>query len=92
MKPSYNHIVSIHTLVSAKSQCDRHSELHALGTSSALSFPADNDLATLGTALHDEPQYTIASPSDGQTIEKFVSEGFALGDGGQTTVLNLGGV
>lgn len=68
-----------------------YSELHALGTGGP-ELSGDNDLATLGTRLHDEPQDTVASPSDGQTIEKLVSEGLALGDGRETTVLDLGGV
>jgi hypothetical protein len=68
-----------------------YGELHALGTSGPELSRNDN-LATLGTGLHDEPQDTVASPSDGQTIEKLVSEGLALGDGRETTVLNLGGV
>jgi hypothetical protein len=67
------------------------SELHALGTGGP-ELSGNNNLATLSARLHDEPQDTVASPSDGQTIEKLVSEGLALGDGGETTVLNLGGV
>jgi len=68
-----------------------YSELHALGTGGP-ELSGNNDFATLGARLHDEPQDTVAGPSDGQTIEKLVSEGLALGDGGETTVLNLGGV
>jgi len=67
------------------------SELHALGTGSP-ELSGNDDLATLSTALHDEPEDTIASPSDGQTVEELVSEGLALGDGGETTVGDLGGV
>jgi len=68
-----------------------YGELHALGTGGP-ELSGNDDLATLGARLHDEPQHTVASPSDGQTIEKLVSEGLALGDGGETTVLDLGGV
>lgn len=68
-----------------------YSEFHALRTGGS-QLSADNNLATLGTALHDESQNTIACSSDSQAIEEFVSEGFALGDGGETTVLDLGGV
>lgn len=68
-----------------------YSEFHALRTSST-ELARDDDLATLGTALHDESQHTVACSSHGQTVQQLVSEGFALGDGGETTVLNLGGV
>jgi hypothetical protein len=68
-----------------------YGELHALGTGGP-ELSRNNDFATLGARLHDESQDTVASPSDGQTIEKLVSERLALGDGGETTVLNLGGV
>lgn len=68
-----------------------YSELHALGTRSP-KLATDHDLATLGTALHDEAQDTIARPTDGKTIEQLVSQGLALRDGGQTTVLDLGSV
>ena len=68
-----------------------YGELHALRTGSP-QLTRDDDLATLGTALHDESQHTVARPSDGKTIEKLVAEGLALGDGGETTVLDLGGV
>jgi hypothetical protein len=68
-----------------------YGELHALRAGSS-ELSADHDFATLCTALHDESQHTVACSSDGQAIEEFVSEGFALGDGGETTVLDLGGV
>jgi len=67
------------------------SELHGLGTSSA-QLSGNNDLTTLSTALHDESENTIASSSDRKTVEEFVSEGLALSDGGETSVLYLGGV
>jgi len=67
------------------------SELHALGTSST-ELSRDNNLATLSTAFHDESEDTIACSSDSKTVEKLVSEGFALGDGRETSVLDLGSV
>jgi len=66
-------------------------ELHGLGTSSA-ELTRDDNLTTLGTRLHDEAEDTIAGTADGETVEKLVSEGLALSDGGKTTVLDLGGV
>lgn len=68
-----------------------YGELHRLGTSSP-ELAGNNDLAALGTALHDEPKHTVACSSDGKTVEELVAEGLALGDGGKTTVLDLGGV
>lgn len=67
------------------------SELHALGTSST-ELSRDDNLATLSTALHDESENTIAGSSDSETVEELVSQGLALGDSGETTVLDLGGV
>jgi hypothetical protein len=66
-------------------------ELHGLGTGST-ELTGDDNLATLGAGLHDEAEDTIAGTTDGETVEKLVSEGLALSDGGQTTVLDLGGV
>jgi hypothetical protein len=68
-----------------------YGELHALGTGGP-ELSGNDDLATLGARLHDESQHTVAGPSDGQAIEELVSEGLALGDSGETTVLDLGGV
>lgn len=67
------------------------SELHALGTSSTKLSGNDN-LTTLSSALHDESKDTIACSTNCQTVEKLVSEGLALCDGGETTILDLGGV
>lgn len=66
-------------------------KLHGLGTGST-KLARDDDLATLGTRLHDEAQDTIAGTTDRQTVEELVAERLALSDGGQTTVLDLGGV
>ena len=66
-------------------------ELHGLGTGGA-ELAGDDDLATLGAALHDEAQDTVAGAADGETVEQLVAQGLALGDGGETAVLDLGGV
>ena len=66
-------------------------ELHGLGTGGA-ELAGDDDLAALGTALHDEAQDTVAGAADGKTVEQLVAQGLALGDGGETAVLDLGGV
>jgi hypothetical protein len=66
-------------------------ELHGLGTGST-KLTGDNNLTTLGTRLHDETEDTIAGTSNGETVEELVSEGLALSDGGETAVLDLGGV
>jgi hypothetical protein len=68
-----------------------YSKLHALGTGGP-ELAGNDDLATLGAALHDKAEDTVACPSDGQTVEELVSEGLALSDGGETAVLDLGGV
>lgn len=68
-----------------------YSELHGLCTSRT-QLAGNNDLAALGAALHDEPQNTVAGPSDGQTVQQLVAEGLALSDSGQTTVLDLSGI
>jgi hypothetical protein len=51
-----------------------------------------NDLATLGTTLHDEPQHTIAGSPHSQTIEQLVSKRLALRNSRETAVLDFGGV
>ena len=68
-----------------------YSELHGLGTGSTELAGHDN-LATLSTALHDEAEDTIAGTADGKTVQELVAEGLALSDGGQTAVLDLGGI
>ena len=68
-----------------------YSELHGLGTGSA-QLAGDDNLATLSTRLHDETEDTVACSADGETVEELVSEGLALGDSGETAVLDLGGV
>ncbi len=66
-------------------------ELHRLGTGST-QLARDDDLATLGTRLHDEAEDTVGGTSDGKTTEELVAERLALGDGVETTVLHLLGV
>lgn len=68
-----------------------YSELHGLGTGST-ELAGHNDLATLGTALHDEAEDTVTGTADGQTVQELVTEGLALSDCGQTAVLDLGGI
>jgi hypothetical protein len=41
---------------------------------------------------YDLPEDTIACTTDSKTVEKLVAEGLALGDGGETARLDLGGV
>jgi hypothetical protein len=65
-------------------------ELHGLCTGGT-QLSGHNNLATLGTRLHDESENTITCSSDGKTVQQLVSKGLTLGDGAQTTVLNLGG-
>ncbi|KAF2150032.1 phosphatases II [Myriangium duriaei CBS 260.36] len=88
MKPSCTRVSAIRLFNSSPIP---YSELHALGTGSTELARHDN-FTTLGTALHDEPQHTVACPPDGQTIEKLVAERLALSDGRQTAVLDFGGV
>jgi hypothetical protein len=66
-------------------------ELHGLGAGGA-ELAGDDDLAALGAALHDEAEDTVAGAADGEAVEELVAEGLALGDGGETAVLDLGGV
>jgi hypothetical protein len=84
-------IRQIHPLVSFDDSDKTYSELHGLGTGST-ELSGNDNLATLGTALHDETENTVAGPTDGQTVEELVAEGLALSDGGQTAVLDLGGI
>jgi hypothetical protein len=72
--------------------CERtYSELHGLGTGSTKLSGNDN-LATLGTTLHDETENTVAGTTNGKAVEELVAEGLALSDGGETAVLDLGGI
>lgn len=66
-------------------------ELHRLGTGST-ELARDDDLATLGARLHNEAEDTVGGTSDGKTTEELVPERLALGDGVETTILDLLGV
>merc|ERR1712019_174542 len=59
-------------------------KLHGLGSLSS-QFAAHHDLAALGSALHDEPENSIAGSPHGQTSDQLVTERLGLGDGAQTT-------
>ena len=43
----------------------------------------------LGSRLHDESEDTVGGSSDGKATLELVSEGFALGDGAETSVGDL---
>lgn len=96
MKPSCS-IVSIvspfHLLLRdmLRKSYSTYSELHGLGTSST-ELARDDNLATLSTGLHDETEDTVAGSSDSKTVEELITEGLALSDGGETAVLDLGGI
>jgi hypothetical protein len=66
-------------------------ELHGLSAGGA-QLAGDDDLAALSAGLHDEAEDTVAGAADGQAVEELVAQRLALGDGGQTAVLDLGGV
>lgn len=63
-------------------------ELHGLGTGGA-ELARDDNLATLRVGLHDEAEDTVACTTDGKTAEELVAERLALGDSGESTVLDL---
>jgi len=66
---------------------DHHTvdEFHAFRSLSS-DFTGDNDFATSSTLFHDESENTVGGSSDGEASEEFVSEGFGLSDGGETSV------
>jgi hypothetical protein len=66
-------------------------ELHGLGTGTT-ELARDNDLATLGTRLHDVADNTVAGATDSNAVEELVLEGLALSNGAETTERNLLGV
>jgi hypothetical protein len=65
-----------------------YGELHAFSARCS-QLSANNHLAALGTALHDEPQNTVASSPHRETIKKLVPERFALRYGRETASLHL---
>ena len=66
-------------------------ELHGLGTGTA-ELSGDNNLATLGTRLHDVADNTVAGTTDGNTVKELVLEGLALGNSAETAEGDLLGV
>lgn len=68
-----------------------YSELHGLGTGSS-QLSRNNNLTTLRTRLHNKPQNTIARTTNSKTVQELVAERLALGNGTQTTVLDLGSI
>jgi len=66
-------------------------ELHTLSSRSA-QLSGDDDLAALGAALHNEAQDSVTGSADSKTVKQLVTERLALCNGGETTVLDLGGV
>ena len=58
-------------------------KLHGLGSLSS-QLAADHDLAALGSALHDEPEDSIAGPPDSQTSDQLVTEGLSLSNGAKS--------
>ena len=66
-------------------------ELHGLGTGTA-ELSGDNNLATLSTRLHDVTDNTVASTTDSDSVKELVLQGLALGDGRETTEVDLLGV
>ncbi len=59
-------------------------ELHGLGTLSA-ELTRHNNLATLGTSLHDKAENTIAGTADSQATQELVAQALALCNGAKTT-------
>jgi hypothetical protein len=68
-----------------------YSEFHGLCTGST-KLPGNDDLATLGTGLHDESKNTIACSSNRETVQQLVPEGLALSNSTKTAVLNFCGI
>eukprot|EP01127_Copromyxa_protea_P019052 TRINITY_DN60_c0_g1_i1.p1 TRINITY_DN60_c0_g1~~TRINITY_DN60_c0_g1_i1.p1 ORF type:complete len:153 (-),score=19.42 TRINITY_DN60_c0_g1_i1:306-764(-) len=59
-------------------------ELHGLGSLSS-KLSGYDDFATLGFVLHNETDNTIASTSDGQTVQELELEGLSLSNSRETT-------
>ena len=82
----------VHVLIDGISGVDHQTvnKLHGLGSLSS-QLAAHHDLAALGSALHDEPENSIAGSPDGQTSDQLVTERLGLGDGAETTSGHLEG-
>merc|ERR1712019_279169 len=74
----------VHVLVDGISGVDHQTvnKLHGLGSLSS-QLAAHHNLAALSSALHDEPEDSIASPPDGQPSDQLVTERLGLSDGAQ---------
>jgi hypothetical protein len=68
-----------------------YGELHALGARGA-QLSAHDDLATLGSALHDEAKHAVAGPPHGQAVQQLVAKRLALRHSREAAVLDLGGI
>jgi len=66
-------------------------ELHGLGSLGS-QLSGNDDLASLGSGLHNETEDTVASSSDGERFQELVSQGLSLGNGAETTVSDTLGV
>ena len=66
-------------------------ELHGLGPLSS-KLAGHDDLAALGSRLHDEAEDTVAGTSDGQATDELVPHALGLGDGAETAGGDLLGV
>jgi hypothetical protein len=66
-------------------------ELHTLGTLST-ELSGDHDFTTLSRSFHNESNDTVASTSDGKSSQQFELEGFGLGLGAKSPVLDTLGV
>lgn len=62
-------------------------ELHGLTTLTA-DLTRDDAFATLATGFHDEADDTHSGTADGELVDELEAEGFALGHGAETTVLD----
>ena len=51
-----------------------------------------HDFATLGAALHDETEHTVASTANGETTDELVTERLSLGNCAEATSGDLLGV
>merc|ERR1719291_258368 len=83
----------VHILVDGISGVDHQTvnKLHGLSSLSP-QLAADNNLAALGSRLHDETENTIASPPHGQTSDQLVTERLGLGNGAKSASGHLLGV
>jgi len=78
-------------ILSARLTTVNHQSVNKLHSFSSLSseLARDDNFASLGSALHNESEHTIAGSPDSQTSEKLVSQRFTLSNGTKTTVVHL---